>query len=119
MPQPLYLDKMEERVEESYNERQRLFKLIEERNMTPASKLRKQVYDYLKAKGYMVINLIECKPSGIPDLLLETGSDHIYIELKAEGDRLRTNQKIIQEKLRLLNCKVYNIRTIEELKEIL
>ena len=87
--------------------------------MTPASKLRKQVYDYLKPRGYMIINLIGTKPSGMPDLLVETAIDHIYIELKAEGDTLKPNQRIVQGKLKLLGCKVYNIRTIEELKEIL
>ena len=87
--------------------------------MTPASKLRKDIYKILKNR-YLVFNLIEVKPSGIPDLMVidPANGEHTYIEIKAEGDRLRPNQEYMIDKMRTAKCKVYVVKDIDRVKEI-
>ena len=55
MPAPLYLDKMEERIEEAYLERQRLFKRIEEDKMGMS-----------KCEGLKCSKVLICKRATMP-----------------------------------------------------
>jgi Holliday junction resolvase len=71
--------------------------------MNQQTKLKK----HWQSKGYFVINLVRCTPTGLPDLMAIKPDEVIFIESKEEWDKLRPNQIIRIKMLKKLGFKVY------------
>jgi hypothetical protein len=118
MPAPLYLDVMEDRTEQAYNDRQRLFKKIEESNLTSEGKVVQQIHKYLKSNGWFQLNLISTSPSGIPDRVAFKDGRYIWFEIKKPGGRLQPNQEYMIDKMKSYGMEVYVVDSLEEVKRI-
>ena len=119
MPAPLYLDAMENRVEQAYIDRQRLFNLIEGESMaTPESVVVQKIHKYLKSNGWFQLNLISTSPSGIPDRLASKDGRYIWFEIKKPGGRLQPNQEYMIDKMKSYGMEVYVVDNLEEVKRI-
>jgi len=79
----------------------------------------KKIRNYLKDEGYLTFNVIECIPSGVPDMIvISPTGEHTYLEIKRPGGRTQPNQDYIINKLRTRNCRVYIVDSLERVKEI-
>jgi len=89
--------------------------------MTPEGAIVKQIRDYLKDRGYFTYNLQMVTPAGMPDMVVinPINGEHIYLEIKAKRGRLSKIQEHIHTKLRAFGCKVYTVKSLDRVKEIL
>ncbi len=87
--------------------------------MTPEGKVVKQIRDYLRNKGYLTLNLMQVNPSGVPDMLVISPlEEYVWLEIKAPGGRLSPGQVHMHGKLRMYNCEVHTVESLERVIEI-
>jgi len=88
--------------------------------MTPEYKVIQSCRNYLDKLGYMMINLVEVKPAGIPDMVTISPSGQIYwLEFKTKSGRLSKIQEYQISKLKEYKQSVYVIRSLDDLKEVI
>jgi len=88
--------------------------------MTPEAKIVQACRRYLLKKNWLMVNLIQVSPIGMPDMLaVSPEGRYLWLEFKAERGRVTPIQKHMHETLGNRNCEVHVIRSLENLKRIL
>ena len=83
------------------------------------SELKRKVTATLRRKKIFYLSLQDKFTSGIPDLLLLKDGKYVWIELKDLKGKVTKVQELMHYLIRSNGGKVYVVRTIENLKEIL
>lgn len=83
------------------------------------SELKRKVTAMLRRKKIFYLSLQDKFTSGIPDLLLLKDGKYVWIELKDLKGKVSKTQKLMHYLLMSNGAKVYVVRTMRKLKEIL
>ncbi len=84
------------------------------------SQIQSKIGTWLRKEGYMVMKIMSASVPGWPDLVcISPLGHHIYFEIKTDTGRLSPIQKIVHKKLRLYECEVHTVTSLEEVKEIM
>ena len=78
-----------------------------------------KIVRWCKENNLFVNKNISCSVNGWPDLVVIDPADghHLYIEVKDRYGRLSKIQEHIHKRLKIANCEVITVRSLEEVKE--
>jgi Holliday junction resolvase len=87
--------------------------------------IQRQIVDYLRATGWLVIETYlgssrggsAWLTKGLPDLYAVRRGRQIWVEVKTPSGRVRPEQQTLHEQLRAQGAEVYVVRSIEHLRE--
>ena len=78
--------------------------------------VQRQVSDYMKKNGYLVVKIIQTTLNGWPDLQCHKDGQTIFIETKSEGGKLSELQKYRHEQLQSKGFIVLTISNVNDVK---
>ncbi len=82
--------------------------------------IQSNIVKYLNSIGYLTVKNITVSKTGWPDLTtIKPNGDHLYIEVKQPGQKLRPSQEVRHQQLRDHNTEVITITSVNQLKEYL
>jgi Holliday junction resolvase len=87
--------------------------------MTPEGKIQKSIRLKLQRDGWLVIKLMMCSLSGVPDLMCIKAGRIVFIEVKRpDGGKLSEIQKFRIQQMQDMGCEVYVMDSLNQLYEI-